>query len=59
VSEKLEGLQEIGRDAVWTVSSAKSGSGVDQVFDGDLSTFWQYVAHLSRFGATKIMLTFC
>ena len=41
LSETLEGLQEIGRDAVWTVSSAKSGCGVDQVFETDPNTFWQ------------------
>lgn len=43
MSEILEGLQEIGRDAVWTVSTAKSGNGVDNIYDGDVTTFWQYV----------------
>lgn len=33
--------REIGREAVWTLSSAKSGNGVDQLRDNDETTFWQ------------------
>ncbi|KAL4445501.1 hypothetical protein ABPG74_004575 [Tetrahymena malaccensis] len=33
--------REIGDDAVWTLSSAKPGNGVDQLRDGDEKTFWQ------------------
>lgn len=34
-------LKEIGGDSVITISSAKSGNGVDQLRDNDLTTFWQ------------------
>ncbi len=34
-------LREIGDDAVWTLSSAKPGNGVEQLRDGNLETFWQ------------------
>ena len=34
-------LREIGRDAVWTLSSAKTGNGVDQIRDDCIETFWQ------------------
>ena len=33
--------REIGNEAVWTLSSAKSGNGVDQLRDNDINTFWQ------------------
>lgn len=51
VSEKLDGLQEIGRDAVWLVSTAKSGFGVDQLYEQDPMTYWQYVTAIFMFWA--------
>ncbi|KRX10263.1 Galactose-binding domain protein [Pseudocohnilembus persalinus] len=33
--------REIGDDAVWTLSSAKPGNGVDQLRDDNTNTFWQ------------------
>jgi len=33
--------REIGHEAVWTLSSAKLGNGVEQLRDGLLETFWQ------------------
>ena len=33
--------REIGGEAVWTLSSAKSGNGVDQLRDNSIHTFWQ------------------
>jgi hypothetical protein len=33
--------REIGGEAVWTLSSAKSGNGVDQLRDNSINTFWQ------------------
>lgn len=33
--------REIGDLAVWTLSSAKQGNGVDQLRDNQVSTFWQ------------------
>ena len=33
--------REIGNDAVWTLSSAKTGNGVEQLRDDITSTFWQ------------------
>ena len=34
-------LVEIGDQAVWILSSAKLGNGVDQLRDNETSTFWQ------------------
>lgn len=34
-------LREIGSEAVFTISTAKSGNGVEQLRDGNLETFWQ------------------
>jgi hypothetical protein len=34
---------EIGKHAVWSLSTAKTGSGVQQLRDNNLDTFWQYV----------------
>lgn len=36
-----EGLRELGSDAIFTISSAKPGNGVEQLRDGNLETFWQ------------------
>ena len=33
--------REIGDLAVWTLSSAKQGNGVEQLRDNQISTFWQ------------------
>ena len=33
--------REIGDLAVWSLSSAKSGNGVDQIRDNSITTFWQ------------------
>lgn len=33
--------REIGRLAVWSVSTAKPGNGVDLMRDGNLDTYWQ------------------
>ncbi len=33
--------KEIGEEAVWTLSSAKPGNGVDQLRDDNVNTFWQ------------------
>jgi anaphase-promoting complex subunit 10 len=33
--------REIGEQAVWTLSSAKQGNGVEQLRDDNVSTFWQ------------------
>ena len=33
--------REIGDLAVWSLSSAKTGNGVDQIRDGLITTFWQ------------------
>jgi hypothetical protein len=34
-------VNEIGEDAVWTLSTAKAGNGVQQLRDNNLQTFWQ------------------
>jgi anaphase-promoting complex subunit 10 len=34
-------LREVGSGAVLTISTAKSGNGVEQLRDGSLETFWQ------------------
>jgi anaphase-promoting complex subunit 10 len=34
-------LREVGKNAVITISTAKSGNGVEQLRDGNLDTFWQ------------------
>lgn len=33
--------REIGREAVWSLSSAKPGNGVDQLRDESTETYWQ------------------
>lgn len=35
------GLRELGAEAVWSLSSAKPGNGVEQLRDDSLSTYWQ------------------
>ncbi|CAG0911583.1 unnamed protein product [Cyprideis torosa] len=39
--EQLSGFKEIGSNAVWSVSSCKSGFGVEQLRDNSLETYWQ------------------
>jgi hypothetical protein len=34
--------QEIGGQAVWSLSSAKPGFGVEQLRDDNIDTYWQY-----------------
>ena len=34
-------VREIGQNAVWSLSSCKVGSGVRQLLDNDLTTYWQ------------------
>ncbi|XP_066918106.1 anaphase-promoting complex subunit 10-like [Clytia hemisphaerica] len=34
-------VREIGQNAVWSLSSCKVGSGVNQLRDNDLTTYWQ------------------
>lgn len=34
--------QEIGVMAVWSLSSAKPGFGVEQLRDDNIDTYWQY-----------------
>ncbi len=36
-----EQLRDLTHDAVWTVSTAKAGNGVDALLDGSTSTYWQ------------------
>jgi anaphase-promoting complex subunit 10 len=35
------GAREIGKQAIWTLSSAKTGNGVHQLRDDNMDTFWQ------------------
>lgn len=35
------GVREIGEEAVWTISTAKPGNGVDKLRDGDIESYWQ------------------
>tara|TARA_B110000090_G_C13074417_1_gene328541 strand:+ start:156 stop:506 length:351 start_codon:yes stop_codon:yes gene_type:complete len=37
----VSGLRELGNESVFTISTAKSGNGVEQLRDGNLDTFWQ------------------
>lgn len=38
--------REVGHEAQWSLSTAKFGSGVDQLRDDNLETFWQWVLNL-------------
>ncbi|KAJ0403694.1 hypothetical protein P43SY_003806 [Pythium insidiosum] len=35
------GRREVGDEAVWSLSSAKPGNGVDQLRDNNVDTYWQ------------------
>jgi anaphase-promoting complex subunit 10 len=37
----LADKREIGHEAVWTLSTAKPGNGIEQLRDNNLETFWQ------------------
>ena len=37
----LSGYLEIGSQAVWSLSSCKSGYGVSNLRDNSLETYWQ------------------
>jgi len=41
VTETKKDKQEIGDQAVWSLSSAKPGFGVEQLRDDNLDTYWQ------------------
>eukprot|EP01102_Stenamoeba_stenopodia_P020071 TRINITY_DN7712_c0_g1_i2.p1 TRINITY_DN7712_c0_g1~~TRINITY_DN7712_c0_g1_i2.p1 ORF type:complete len:192 (-),score=32.50 TRINITY_DN7712_c0_g1_i2:29-604(-) len=41
VREILSDKREIGKHAVWSLSSAKPGFGVEQLRDDNLETYWQ------------------
>jgi len=34
-------LRDIGHEAVWSLSTAKPGNGVEQIRDDDMDTYWQ------------------
>uniref|UniRef100_A0A7S1GC50 DOC domain-containing protein n=1 Tax=Bicosoecida sp. CB-2014 TaxID=1486930 RepID=A0A7S1GC50_9STRA len=36
-----EGKRDVGREAVWTLSGAKPGNGVEQLVDDNPDTYWQ------------------
>ena len=35
------GMREIGHEAVWSLSTAKPGNGVEQLRDNNSDTYWQ------------------
>jgi anaphase-promoting complex subunit 10 len=45
ISENLDGiendLREVGGDAIWSLSTAKPGNGIEQLRDENLDTYWQ------------------
>ena len=41
ICDAQAGLRELGAEAVWSLSSAKPGNGVEQLRDDSLSTYWQ------------------
>jgi len=41
-------LVEVGREACWSLSSAKPGFGVEQLRDNNLDTYWQYAGPASE-----------
>lgn len=34
-------LREVGEDAIWSLSSVKSGNCVEQIRDNNIDTYWQ------------------
>lgn len=41
LDELDENVREVGIDAVWTLSTAKPGNGIEQLRDENLETYWQ------------------
>ncbi|EFA75026.1 anaphase promoting complex subunit 10 [Heterostelium album PN500] len=41
IMREFIGLVDIGKNATWTLSSAKPGFGIEQLLDENLSTYWQ------------------
>ncbi len=43
ITEKLDesNVRELGNNAVWTLSSAKPGNGIEQLRDDSTETYWQ------------------
>lgn len=39
--ERSRDVREIGHEAVWSLSTAKPGNGVEQIRDGSVDTYWQ------------------
>ena len=39
--KKLGGRRELGSEAVWSLSTAKPGNGVEQIRDDNTDTYWQ------------------
>ena len=39
--ENRSGLREVGGEAVWSLSTAKPGNGVEQLRDNNSDTYWQ------------------
>ena len=37
----LSNKREVGSEAIWSLSSAKPGNGVEQLRDDCLQTYWQ------------------
>lgn len=58
VTDTLEAgnFRELGVDAVFTLSSAKPGSGVEQLRDGSEETYW-YVSILYKQFSASLILT--
>lgn len=46
--EELASMRELGDSAVWSVTTAKPGNGIEMLRDGDPDTFWQY-EHIFQF----------
>jgi anaphase-promoting complex subunit 10 len=40
-AENRRGLREVGGEAVWSLSTAKPGNGVEQLRDNNSDTYWQ------------------
>lgn len=54
--EKEKEKREVGKLAVWSVSSAKPGNGVDKLRDSNIDTFWQYDTCPSNFASSCAIL---
>lgn len=47
----------LGYDAVWTLSSAKEGTGVNELRDSDLNSFWQCVYFCGSLACVAVFCT--